>query len=358
MKEVESVVEHKYKMLHYRMAKIGNHKTAATLQSLLTAALKSMPYVKDRYQLVAAEDTSQHDEDLDQVKIFINHTSESFGILFGEVVRYSDGAYKSMVKVDDGAKHLTIEQVAPPVAEDGKRREFLDSIMYFAVFENHVVIIQSSYLLIRDLEKHINWLLHSSSVLEDAGFMLTKEIPKEQREKIEKANTKTLRVGSQIIEKVNDKPIKEMENEPEYVDMLQTKKVNFKPSGRGLSFIKDMIPSEVRDRFNITDEEILADALEGSDLQVSVEVTYKRKAKKKSQNIINSLSCALRHMNDDDIEVEIDYDKVGQLKGNKLSINKKLNLIYRDGVLDILDLHLKIREWLKDQINLESIEAA
>lgn len=355
MSESEGLVEHKYKMLHYRRANSPSVKDNKTLQDFLTASLKRKPFVKERYQLVNSDDLAPSEEEVDQVKIFINHTSTSYNILFGEIVRYSDGAFKSMVKVDDNAKHLSIEQVAPPISEDGKRREFLDSIMYFAIFENHVVIIQSSLLQIRDFEKHVNWLLRESGLLIGSGFSMTKEIPKEHRDKIEEANTKTLRIGTPLVDSVNDKPVKYAK---EYIDTLQTKNVKFTPHGKALDFIKELIPSHVRENFSITDDAILSDAIEGSDLQVSVEISYKRKAKKKSQDIINSLSTALRHVSPEDIDVEIEFDKVGKLKGHQLSIQKKLNLRYYNGALDMLDLQLKVREWLKDQINLEEIEAA
>ncbi|WP_375320642.1 hypothetical protein [Aliivibrio logei] len=353
MKKDDDLTEHKYKMLHYRRAK--SDKTDKSLQDLLTASLRSKPFVKDRYQLLNVDDQASDESDLEQVKMFVNHTSTNYSILFGEIVRYSDGAFKSMVKVDDSATHLSIEQVAPPKAEDGKQREFLDSLMYFAVFDNHVVIIQSSLLLIRDFEKHINWLLKEADIHDNPCFLMTKEIPKEHREQIEKANTKSLRIGTPLVETIDDKPVQEAKK---YIDTLQTKNVKFSPSGRSLDFIKELIPEAIRDKFDLSNEKILADALKGSDLQVSVEISYKRKATKQSQDIINSFSSAFRHMNPEDIEVEIDFDKVGKLKGKQLSIQKKLNVKYYDGVIDILDLQLKIRDWLTDQINLEEIEAA
>ncbi|MCL1080312.1 hypothetical protein D5R81_20000 [Parashewanella spongiae] len=157
-------IEYKSKMLHYRRAKCSEDINTSTLQSYLTAALNSVPLVKDRYQLINVDDMAGEEEGLEQVKVFINHYVTTYGILFGEVVRYSDGAFKSMVTVDDNAKHLSIEQVAPPKTDDGKRRQFLDSIMYFAVFDNHVVVIQSSLLQIRDCEKHLNWLIGKAGI--------------------------------------------------------------------------------------------------------------------------------------------------------------------------------------------------
>lgn len=353
---IEDKPEFRTKMLHYRRAKCAENTEGRTLQQLLTKALGEYPLVKDRYQFVKADDGAPDDADLEQVRVFINHSATRFDILFGEVVRYSDGTFKSMVKVDDDASHLSIEQVAPPIADDGKRREFLDSLMYFAVFDDHVVVIQSSLLQIRDCEKHINWFLHKENVGHKGFFALTKEIPKQHRKQIEKADTKSLKVGTPLIDTIDNKPvidIQKAKGKADTKEFLQAKNVRF--SGKGLDFIKDLIPEDIRNKFKIDDEAILLDALDGSDLVVSIEISYKRKARERSQDIINSFSTALRHMNPED--VEIDFNNVGKLKGHQLSIQKKLNLRYVNGVLDMEDLHLKLRNWIKDQIKLEDIEA-
>lgn len=39
------------------------------------------------------------------------------------------------------------------------RKEFIDSVLYFGVIDNHVAIIQSRSLTARTLESYLGWLL-------------------------------------------------------------------------------------------------------------------------------------------------------------------------------------------------------
>lgn len=173
----EPVIEYKDKTLHYRIAKIMGENSDKTLQELVAIALSRLSSVKERYQFVSEDSHDGEDGDVQQARHFMNNKIERWNILFDELVRYSAGANKSIITIDEDASFLSIAQIAPPASEDGKRREFLDSIMHMAFLNNHVVVIQSAILKTRELEKYITWLLKKAGLLTTGSVMLSSELP-------------------------------------------------------------------------------------------------------------------------------------------------------------------------------------
>ncbi|TOE86287.1 hypothetical protein CGJ34_03590 [Vibrio parahaemolyticus] len=353
---------HKTKTLHYRYASIDNYDGVYTLSELLKQAFSKLGLVKDRYQEVNEDPYDDETDDIRKVKLFVNNFVPMFDIQFGDLMRYADGTNKSIVTIDNSARYLKLEMIAPTASDDGKRREFLDSILYFGAFKNHVAIIQSAILRTSELERHLNWLLKKAEVLPQESFVfLTRKIPETQQKKLDKANTKTLKFGAPLVtEVVSDdgeiKVIQAPSSEPVTVESIDTKNFKYSPSGIGLNWLLSAFGDmKELEKFGLTKELLSQDALQGSDLKVSLEVSYKRKASKQSQTILNQVSRAFRHTHPDEISVQ--YDKVGKLNGRELSLEKKLSVKYVDGVIDAQDLYPKIREWLKEQIDVDELVA-
>jgi hypothetical protein len=353
--ENKSIIERKTKTLHYRHAVIEHYDGTDSLAELLKKSFSKLYLVKDRYQEVKEDSHDDDSDDVRKAKLFVNNSIWMYDMLFGDLMRYADGTNKSIVTIDNNVPHLKLEMIAPDKSQDGKRREFLDSILYFGVFKNHVAIIQSSILRTTELEKHLNWLLKAADVLPNESFVrLTRHIPKAQQEKLEKANTKVLKFGAPLVDSVDDKPIDR--TAPVTIESVDTKNFKYSPAGKGLSWLLSAFGDlKELEKFGLTEELLSKDALQGSDLQVSLEVSYKRKASKESQTIINQVSNAFRHIHPD--EISVDYDKVGKLRGRELSLEKSLSIRFVNGLIDAQDLYPKIREWLKVQIDVDELVA-
>lgn len=186
----EQLVEYKDKTLHYRVAKIIGERVEYSLQEMIELALNRLSIVKNRYQIVSVDSHDGEDTGVQQAHQFMNNKVQRWSILFNELVRYSDGTNKSIITIDENATFFPIAQIAPPASDDGKRREFLDSIMHVAFLKNHVVLIQSPILRTRELEKYITWLLRTAGLINNGYVMLSAEIPKHQQERIINNNTK------------------------------------------------------------------------------------------------------------------------------------------------------------------------
>ncbi len=349
--------EHKNKTLHYRYAEIRNYDGEMTLADMLNKALASLYLVKNRYQIVNEDSHDPEEEGYNKSRLFVNNKAVRWDIVFGDLMRYSDGTNKSIVTIDDQAEHLEVESMAPPESAKGQRREFLDSILYFGAFKNHVAIIQSSVLRTSELERHINWLLREAEVIDkDVFVLLTSKIPDRAQKKLEKSDAKVLKIGAPLIDSVDDKPVAELQEAYGEDNKFDAKKVRVEPKGLGLSWLLNAFGDmDKLKEYGITDELLSEDAVNGSSINVSLEISYSRKASQQSQSIINNVSTAMRHSHPDDIS--IDYGKVGRLVGRELVLHKRLNLRYYDGVLDAEDLYPKVREWLIEQITVEELDA-
>lgn len=345
--------EHKSKTLHYRYASIQNYDGLDTLEALLRQAFKKLDLVIDRYQEVNEDPYDENIDTARKVNLFINNGMFLYDMMYGDLMRYADGTNKSIVTVDSQAKSLKLEMIAPSASEDGKRREFLDSILYFGAFKNHLAIIQSTILRTQELERHLNWLLKKSGVLPEESFiLLTKKIPTVQQKKLDKANTKVLTYGAPLVDSVDDKQLKEFDQV--VIDTIDTKNFSYTPKGIGLSWLLSAFGDMAQlEKFGLTRDLLTQDALQGSDLKVSLQLTYKNKASKQSQTVINAISTAFRHTHPDEISIE--YDKFGKLRGRELSLEKRLSVKFVNGVIDAYDLYPKIREWLKDQIDVDEL---
>ncbi|MEQ4542307.1 MAG: hypothetical protein ABN490_03625 [Pantoea agglomerans] len=350
----EPTIEYKDKTLHYRIAKVYGENVDQTLQEMVAVALSRLSSVKERYQIVSLDSHDGEDGDVQQARHFMNNKIERWNILFNELVRYSDGANKSIITIDENASFLSIDQIAPPLTEDGKRREFLDSIMHMAFLNNHVVVIQSPILKTRELEKYITWLLKAAGVISKGSVLLNAELPKQQRDKIINNNTKKVKIGTPLVDYIDGVPIEEARTVVT-TESIKANHVKVKPKGMGLDVIKALFTDRERENYGLTDDIFTGDAIDKGNINVSVEISYNYKAKKTSQELINNISQALRHSHPDDVELTI--DKVGKIKGDSLVISKKIKLKFTNGIADPEELYMKIHEWLIEQIRLGELDA-
>lgn len=325
------------KQIHYRSCSFFK-QSLCTLQELVEKAISKKPTVLNR----AFEHTTKSEEGIDVIeKIFINTHAKAYNIFFGSLIRFESGANKHTVKIDDKAESCDVEQLAPPDSKDGKRREFLDSILYFAIFKNHLVVLQSAGLRTTELERHLNWLLRSCDLIaQEQKITLAQTLTAEAKDKILNTPTKKIRVGTPLFEPLEPPaPSTTPTISSEYVE---TKNIRMKPEGKGISILRTL------GLINESTEDMLSDALNGNNLEVFVEVSYKYKSKKSTQSIINNLTTALRHSDIDDYEVE--FKGTGSLKGGELILSAPLSIKYVNGLVDEQDLYYKISEWLESKI--------
>lgn len=333
------------KVIYYREASFLN-KSSHTLQELVEAAIKKLPLATQRFRLL--NETAINEREPSERELINSHMNR-YSMFFGNLIRYEDGANKHTVTLDTNAGELNVEQLAPPKTKDGKRREFLDSIMYFAIYKNHLVVLQTAALKTKDLERHLEWLLRSTELIgNEQGISLVQQLTDDAKKRIEKAPVKSLKIGtplagnSEAQETRSD--VKLIPNSP-MAERITTETKRVK--------ITDAIPSlKILEYlgldFSTLKEKFEEGTNQNTNIEVTVEISYKNKAKGQSQELMNSITKALRNSDLEDYVVE--FKDSGQLKGGELILTAKLSIRYVDGLVDAEDFYLKVRDWLAQKI--------
>jgi len=327
----------KRKLLHYRKAQLFLPVADKTFQELLEEALKKLNSVGQRFNIINEESSKEIEET--EFRRFINTHRSAMGMEFGSLVLYAGGVNKQMLTIDENLDEVDVEQIAPPMTADGRRREFLESILYYGVKDNHVVLLQSMALKSREFEIYINWLLKKAGVVsEDNALFLNNYAPKVTKDKLDHATVKSVKIGTPLYSTVEEVVSK---------DNVASVKKRFKPIGEGLDILKLIAPHRLNDIF-------LDEVQEDSNLEVFVEVTYKRQTDSDSQELLNKLTQALRHVGDDDIRIEL--KNAGTIVGSELQVKSFKNVETHNGVVMEKSVFEKMHEWLVDNLEMGYID--
>lgn len=329
-------METKRKLLHYRKAQLFSPIENKTLQNLMEEALAKLNSVGERFYIVA--DKNKGEEEDTGFRKFINTHRSRLGMEFGNMVLYADGFNKQILTIDASADEVDVEQIAPPKTPDGRRREFLESILYYGIQDNHVVLLQSMALKSREFEEYINWLLKQASIISDENSVfLNNYAPKITKEKLDQAVVKSVKIGTPLYSTFEEMPY----------NAAITAKKRFRPIGEGLDILKLVAPNRLDNIF-------IEDIQEDSNLEVFVEVTYKRQTDNDSQDLLNRLTQALRHVGDDDIKIEL--KGAGTIIGSELQIKSFKNIEAVNGVVQPISVFENMHSWLVANLEMGFID--
>lgn len=315
----------------FQYRRISFQKGSNNFQALVRQALQKRNIVGDRFEELNAEEGTHR---------FINTHRNQFGMTFGNMLVFSEGTNKQLVTVDKSASELDVGQIALS-AKDGKPREFLDSILYYGIKDNHLILLQSLSLTSKQFEQHINWLLSDTDVLdEDDGAYLNDYPARATQKKIKKQHVKSVRIGTPLIE--------DAELGDETMQVKQSRKVRFKPKGPGIDIVKRLLGNSEYDKLR------LDDALSDSNLEVFVEVSYSRKTSDDSQKVLDHLATSLRHIDEDDIHIELKGGS--KIRGKDLKLSHRVNIETYGGLVNPTDVFHQMRDWLEMLVANEMID--
>ncbi|ORM66109.1 hypothetical protein [Pantoea rwandensis] len=352
------------KSIHYKLAGLSN--CSSDLQSILESILLedgTASKVGMRREQISPSDSQSGFR-------LVNRSNTFKTILFGQLVLFEQGKSQALMTISDDVDFydinaITSEQIklegdeTPTEEEKVKvKREFIDSILYFGVLGNHMVIVQSSSLRARDLETHLGWLIHSfSDSFNSSSALLLRDKPSaEVIRKMDEAPVKRITLGSVPVKTQNDKGEITMMNSPNLPvktevgnKVEKVRKVRFMPTGKGGSILKAAFGEEWFSNLR------LEDSLDESNLQVNLEITYFRKTTNDGQRVMDTLASSLRHTESDDIEIELQGG--GIIKGSDLKLSGSISVQYNNGLIDENDLYLRMHKWLIGKIGSGEIES-
>ncbi len=220
--------ENKRKRLYYRKSSLFGNNTN-TLQELLDNALFTEK-CKVSQRMLSVSDARDPDSDF---KMFINTRINEWNMLFGSVILHKPDASVQTLVMEDDKEQLDVESLAPHSGKDGKRREFFDSIAYFGVLDDHVIILQTRAIRTKELEGYFEWLLRDCGLLKDEqGILLESKFSIDTREKISRENVKNVKAKMPLLSGLKA----QMNGDAKDVQRLEF-------SGTGLDIIKELIGS-------------------------------------------------------------------------------------------------------------------
>lgn len=352
--------ETKRKNIHYKRVVISNYHL--TLQELLESALGSdSPVAKatDRKETINADDDSCR---------LINRHKAYNGMLFGQLVFFESGKSQTFITLDEDAEYYNIDSITSDSISEHKsddkeeksekaklRKEFIDSILYFGVLYDHVVILQSSSLRARELETHLAWFLGTcAQKLPTDSVLVLKDKPTEATiRKIQQLPVKTVKLGAPV--GIPEAPAKEhtterqsAEPEEEITTEYQAKNLKWTPKGTGVDLLSVLMGADWFDRPDFKD------ALDDANLKVSLEISYVRKTTRHGQKMLDEMAISLRHMDENDVRIELKGG--GTLRGEDLKLSGPISVKTNNGLVDENDLYHQMHAWLVSKVESSEIE--
>lgn len=325
------------KTLHYRYAQIT--KSNNTLQELFHNAIHSD-------ELCIADNRQENFNSNSKEFRMINAIKEESSMLFGQLILVCPEQAQVILNMESGATTYTINPFSlndDNVQEKKIKKEFINSILYFLIYKNHVVIMQSKALSTRDLETHLFWFLDKANQLNDnSEFILQTQPPKETIEEIEKTPVKAIKIGSALAVSKPEKNDKTTDK-----DVSETKSLKLK-NALSLDILKTILPQW------IMEERKLVECFDDANLQVNLEIFYSRKTTTKGQEFIDTIATSLRHIvNEDNLKIHLKGG--GTLDGDKLQLSTSIKIDLVNNLIDETNLLKQMKEWLMSKISNEDI---
>ncbi|WP_238085260.1 hypothetical protein [Pseudescherichia vulneris] len=346
------------KAIHYKVA------TMANCNSDLQTILESIVGKDGTAEKVGQRREQVSPSNSDSGLRLINRSNTFKTILFGQMILFEQGRSQALMTISDDASFydinaITSEQIKleadNSVSEEEKqkiKREFIDSILYFGVLKNHVMIVQSSSLRSKDLEIHLNWLIHSfGNAFADDSILILKDKPSEETiKRLEKTPVSKINLGSVPIKAQDSNGNVEIVPtvNPTKQDAVQkVKKMKFMPKGKGGDILKAAFGQDwFRDLR-------LEDTLDEANLQVNLEISYFRNTTKDGQLFMDTLATSLRHTDQEDIEISLKGG--GTIKGADIKLSGSVSIQYNNGLIDENHLYLQMHKWLHAKIGAGDI---
>lgn len=351
----------KTKTIHYKNTVVNE---GVNLQNLLVDAVGvggSVAKPAQRQQKLNEEDTSV---------IFINKINEYNGMTIGQLVFLETGKHQPYITVDDAADYYSIDAMSSdliphsPGAEDAedskkelakKRREFIDSILYFGVVANHVVIIQSSALNSRHLEAHLSWLLGTcAGVLDKSASIVLQDKPAESVfKKLAATPAKSVQIGAPLTTDASPEPSLSSTKDQSAAlstEEVHASKVRYEPVGVAASVINAIAPGLFK-------KLQLEDSLDDANIKIALEITYDRKTTKTGQSVIDQIATSMRHSPASDVVINLQGG--GKITGDELKLSGPIRLEFlKSGLVNESTLFHEMHKWLYAKISMDEIDTS
>ncbi|HAS6878219.1 hypothetical protein [Vibrio alginolyticus] len=241
------------------------------------------------------------------------------GMFCGQIVYVEPGNSVPVISRNDYAKStLSVEALH---FNDESSREYLDSIAFVSVVNNHVIILQSKAIRIKDVEEYINHLLRTCGEFDDAEFVVLQ------------ANNLTLddnTLRNKQVKNVNlSLPLSanwaSPEEDPAF-EILRT-------------LIGHQRIEEIKNR----------QTTDSSDLKIDINIGYKYNTTDTNQKILTQITQDLLDNRDESLVIEL--KGAGRLIGDEIQLKVAINLPYDNSLPVTEHVFQQMMDWLLELLD-------
>jgi len=304
-----------------------------TFQQLVSDALKRTSIVKDRSETIGAQAI--------EFRVIGRHKTES-GFLCGQFVTFERGSYQTVIGDDPQAKELAVSAMSPPKI-NSIQHQFVPGVLFFAIYQNHVVVIQSAAVRTSIFEQHIGWLLRDKTgvLANDEGFVLKDEPQPATKSRIRKAHVKSVALGRPLMNETT------LESHVPGDIAVKNKASKFQPDSAFLNLFKEFFKDS-----NQFEKLGLENATFDSNLEVWIEIRYPHRQRSRTEDsirLLDNLGIALRDIDEDQARLKLNDGTV--IRGKDLKISGEIEFSVNDKGLPSEDeVFIEMIAWLGDQI--------
>lgn len=323
----------KGRVVHYKIATLFQGG-ALDLQSLVQEAVDALKDVEEREETIVEGGSTRR---------VLSGVGKTNGMFTAKLMQYTAGQKQKYLEKDDAAGDYKVDSISPPTAAGNKKKsEFIESIQYVAIFQDHVAYIGTQTLGSKALEDHLNWLLRSRGKLAAEDYLILKDqISAKATEDISKHHVDKVIIGGDLdFEAVETVPAKKKAKGLEHVAGYKM----LKPVGDGAEALRALLG----DWFG--DAPLKAALNRNENIGFKIELSYRsRKKTDEGFELMEKLAIAGRHFDIGDTRIKLHGG--GELKGDDLKLQKTIQIkVHDSGLLAEPDVWQRIHLWLQSAI--------
>lgn len=324
-------LDRRRKGFHYRHAVFIPSPAAhahTNLESILKTIFKRhLTSINERCYYPERKNIGNDAVDRKQPHMFINSVNEHYSLLCLELMYIEPGSSVTIIETDYEKNEIACEALLPPSISGDESREFLESIAYVAVIENHVMFMQSKAIGIKDIEEYFNFAILKTSALGDAGGILH-------------FHSDNKNLASLTLKQKSVKNVK--------LNLPLAASLSSLEADDGMKVLETLIGTS---RLNELKQKI---GIEIADLKIDISFGYKYTTTQRNQDILSTIAQDLLDSRDEELEIEL--KGAGRIVGDEIQIKKYENVNYTLSLPDKDDVYRIMANWLVELLEQGVVE--
>lgn len=324
-------LDRRRKGFHYRHAVFfpspAEH-AHTNLQSILKTIFKShLKSINERCFFPDHRDIGRPENDHKWPHFFVNCVADNYSMLCLEIMYIEPGSSVPIIETDYAKSEIECQALQPPAINGDDSREFLDSIAYVAVLENHVMFMQSKAIGIKDIEEYFNFVISKTNTFGEADAKLLFQS--------DNRGLASLTLKQKTVKNVRlNLPLANSMSSLDVDDGMRVLETLIGPSR--VESLKEKIGIGI------------------ADLKIDISFGYKYTTSQDNQEILSNIAQGLLDSRDEELEIEL--KGAGRIVGDEIQIKKQDSVTYTLSLPDRDDVYRIMANWLVELLETGVIE--